>query len=70
VALLRGDAGAARSALREAARACLASGNQSAGLSLLPPARQAFADDPGAASWGPETLGRTMAVIAAGLNAG
>jgi predicted ATPase len=68
VALLRGDSAAARSALREAARACLATGNRSVGLTLLAPARQAFAGEPGVASWGPASLARTMAAIAAGPN--
>jgi predicted ATPase len=70
VALLRGDAMAARSALRQAARACLATGHLAAGLTLLPPALQAFAGEPGTASWGPASLARTLADIAADSNAG
>lgn len=70
VALLRGDAATARGALREAARACLATGNRSVGLTLLPPALQAFAGDARAASWGPASLALMLEHIADATNAG
>lgn len=65
VALLRGDRGAARQAVGEAARASLHTGNQALHAQLRQLALQAFDGEPSAAAWvqGPATV--ALAAIAA-----
>jgi len=70
VALQRGDAGAARELVREAARSCLATGNLVVGQTLRPAALAAFAGLPEAATWARLPMAEALAAIAAPVASG